>query len=63
MHDWSNAATRVVAVAAVHCCARLAAHQSSHQFQSTCDWKHFATLVAAMMQLMNHHISRYESII
>jgi hypothetical protein len=26
MHDWSNAATRVVAVAAVHYYARVAAH-------------------------------------
>jgi hypothetical protein len=29
----------------MHYCALVAAHQSSHQFQSTYDWKHFATLV------------------
>ena len=48
MSDWSDPVTLVVAVAAVYYCALVAAHQSSHQFQSTCDLKQFATLVVAI---------------
>ena len=65
MHDWSNAATLVVVVAAVHYCALVAAHQSSHQ--PTCDWKHFATLVVAIAAMHQYaldaaHQSSHKSI-
>ena len=62
-----HAATLVVAVAAVHYCALLAAHQSSRQLQLTCDWKHFATLVVAIAAMYQYaldaaHQSSHKSI-
>ena len=51
MSDWSDSVTRVVAVAAVDFCAIVAAYESSRQLQSTCGWKHFATLVVAVIAM------------
>ena len=46
MHDWSSAATLVVAVAAVHQYAFDAAHQSSHK--SICE--HYRCMIGVMQQ-------------
>ena len=67
MHGWSNAATLVVAVAAVHYCALDAPHESSHQLQSICDWKHFATFVVVIAAMHQYafdaaHQSSHQSI-
>ena len=52
MHDWSNAATLVVAVAAVHQYALDAAHQSSHKLICEhcpmSDWSDSVTLVVVV---------------